>query len=291
MSNRTPILNNPIPPLLIILGIIFTGCDNSPNTKGNQSPNEGQTVEAMPFRGEVYRTADSSKVLTLISPDEVEVSEFGKIFLCKYSKQGDALRVVGTAQGATQVLYFKYIKDGLKANDGTVLLSPKAYSAMEQAQNEREIEEATRLTAAKFEREAQARLKAENDRATAALVQKSRQEGSRHGTFRLVGGEGSQAAWHPVEATITDVSLTLRYDTGEPKNPTTVWFSEIKYLEGPDEDRDNQYILNCDVPGTGRFGVFLTLKNKKEGPKFSDTLSGALQAWRTKWPDLYKPKR
>jgi hypothetical protein len=107
-------------------------------------------------------------VLTLISKDECELNEHGTIFLCKYTKQNDNLRVVTTALGTSQVLYYRFTNQGLQDNDGNVLLSPEVFSEFQrqaelarlaqqeaQAAAERQKAERQRLAALASQREAE----------------------------------------------------------------------------------------------------------------------------------------
>jgi len=41
--------------------------------------------------------------------------------VCKYSRDGDSLRVVATVLGSTQAIYFKFVPEGLQSPDGTML--------------------------------------------------------------------------------------------------------------------------------------------------------------------------
>ena len=118
---------------LFLIAAFSTGCDKSTSTTKS-----GQ-VEAAPFHGEVYRSYDGQSVLTLISPDECELLDRTTTFLCKYTKQTDTLRVVVTAMGANQVLYYRFTNQGIQDNNGRVLLSPTQYtSAVEQVRLEQE---------------------------------------------------------------------------------------------------------------------------------------------------------
>jgi len=127
---------------------LAAGCDRSPRVTTTEDVDHAQRIEARAFQGEVYRSADGQNALTLISPDELELREGNTTLLCKYSKQAEALRVVVTALGTNQVIYFRFTNYGLQDNQGKVLLSPANYaSAMEQARLVREREENARREA------------------------------------------------------------------------------------------------------------------------------------------------
>jgi hypothetical protein len=84
-------------------------------------------IEAQPFNGQSYRTQDGQSAITLISHEELEyrVSD-GTTLLCKYTSQQDAIRVIVTALGTQQVLYFRRVPNGLESNEGLLYLSPSA---------------------------------------------------------------------------------------------------------------------------------------------------------------------
>jgi len=115
--------------IIIALAVLVLGAA----APANAQQSAPRPVEAEPFRGQVYRSLDGDVILTLISRDELELRENGPTFLCKYTKQNDALRVIVTALGTTQVLYFRFVDEGLRANDGTVLYTPAKLDAAKQA--------------------------------------------------------------------------------------------------------------------------------------------------------------
>lgn len=78
-------------------------------------------VQPKPFKGQVYRAIDDRLVITLVSPDELELQTGGANLICKYTIQDDALRVVANIRGAAQALYYRITDEGLLDNDGSVL--------------------------------------------------------------------------------------------------------------------------------------------------------------------------
>ena len=83
-----------------------------------------------PFKNEVYRAVDDVKVITLISTEELEINENGSNLVCKYSKQGDKLRIIVTAFGTTQAVYYRITDKGLEGEDGSILYSPSAFDTV-----------------------------------------------------------------------------------------------------------------------------------------------------------------
>lgn len=155
---------------LVITAFLVGGCDKSPTSTANKSRNQPPApIQAEAFRGQVYKSFDQRKVLTLISKDECELSEHGTILLCKYTKQNDNLRVVTTALGTSQVLYYRFTNQGLQDNDGHVLFSPEG---LLEAQRQAEL-------AMRAQQEAQAaaeRQEAERQRLAALAAQREAEE-------------------------------------------------------------------------------------------------------------------
>lgn len=139
----------------LTLALLFAlpACDKQPAT--NTGGSTSAPAQAVPFKGEVYRTIaerevvlevgpikatatkpDSKReVITLISADELEHQKGEFNLVCKYTKQGDTLRVIENMMGTTQAVYYKIIPQGLRANDGTVFYSPAAAKALEDSQS------------------------------------------------------------------------------------------------------------------------------------------------------------
>lgn len=110
--------------LAVIISFV-AGCDKAPNTETSRAGDPKPQVKAEPFHGEVYRPLRGDTVLTLVSPDECELRQGQRTLLCKYTKQPDALRVVITALGTTEVIYYKFTDQGLQSENGDVLFSTK----------------------------------------------------------------------------------------------------------------------------------------------------------------------
>lgn len=152
-------MNRKLTTTLLLLASFWAGCDKPPTA----STNPAAPVQAEPFHGEVYRSFDGRTTLTLISRDECELREGGTTLLCKYTKQADALRVVATAMGTNQVLYYRFTDQGIQDNNGAVLLAPQRYAAaMEQARVQQERQDRMR-------RDAEQQRMAEENRKRAAF--------------------------------------------------------------------------------------------------------------------------
>ena len=153
----------PKPIACMLIAILVAGCEK-PATTAVQTADAPPRVEAEPFRGEVYRTLNGQTALTLISRDECELRNGQQTLLCKYTKQTDSLRVVVTAFGTNQVVYYRNTPQGIQDNEGMVLLAPQPYAAaVEQTRLAREHQE-------KMRREAEERERAEQRAKESALA-------------------------------------------------------------------------------------------------------------------------
>ena len=200
---------------LPILAAILAGCDKSPGITTNQGTQSQPRVEAEAFHGEIYRSLDGQTALTLISRDECELRNGRDTLLCKYTKQSNALRVVVTALGTNQVVYYQLTNEGIQDNQNAVLLSPERYaSAMEQMRLARERAENARQDDERRKRQMEAAKQAEEDRLVVVLAA-SKKETKTLGKFKCVPA-GMNPDYRPderyiPEVTVTDVSVKLKY--------------------------------------------------------------------------------
>ncbi|MBI5395709.1 MAG: tetratricopeptide repeat protein [Verrucomicrobia bacterium] len=117
--------------LFLSLTMLVTSCSKQ-EAASNASAPATEPAKAKPFQGQVFRTADDSQAITLVSQDELEMrgGDVGaNNLICKYTRQDDTLRVVQTVMGTTRAVYYKITPYGLEANDGTVLLNPARFNA------------------------------------------------------------------------------------------------------------------------------------------------------------------
>lgn len=194
--------------IVAVTAIGVVSCDKPKDQSSSAVPNPKQAFEAKPFHGEVYRTGDDNKTLTLISTDECEVKQGGKIFLCKYSKQDDALRVVMAISGTTEVVYYKLVPEGLNEENGAILFNDSEYKSVRKRQ-----EDAARARTEKI----------------AALVAESKQQSAPIFKFRILGG-WRQPVSGDVEVKKCWVEINLVRD-GK-KLHDTIWYGDILGLPG-----------------------------------------------------------
>jgi hypothetical protein len=162
--------------ILAISTLLLVGCDqsSSKNPIIASTPN----TSTQPFHNEVYKSMTSGDVLTLISKDECEIVSGGTTFPCTYTKQDGRLRVVLTALGTPQVLYYQPTGDGVVDNNGQVLLSPEKYAKAiaerenrERQQREKEQARLRAEEAARREHERLEKLVVEAEKETTILSQ------------------------------------------------------------------------------------------------------------------------
>jgi len=108
--------------LLCFVGCLLAGCDRSkpisniPDKKSN-------------FQRLIFKQLDSGATVTLVSETECEISEDHEIFLAEYSRQENKLRLILRKSGATSVVYYEIIPDGLRnPSTNEVFLLPEPYA-------------------------------------------------------------------------------------------------------------------------------------------------------------------
>lgn len=264
--------------LLVITAFLVGGCDKSPTSTANKSGNQPPApIQAEAFHGQVYKSFDQRKVLTLISKDECELNEHGTILLCKYTKQNDNLRVVTTALGTSQVLYYRFTNQGLQDNDGNVLFSPEG---LLEAQRQAEL---ARQAQQEAQRQAELAMRAKQE-ARRRLISQATTQAKELGRCRTVVGSEQQACevivsdvgfrtttpWPSVKPDVNFASISdIRQDTyGGKRTPTVVFnFTE--------------YIPNCN--GTSWTAFFF---DSTERDRCYQIAIQAYSAWKVKFPEL-----
>jgi hypothetical protein len=123
---------------LALITLLDAGCNETPS---NTAERQQTPAQAQPFHGQIFKSAHRNITLNLISKEECELTENGTTFLCKYTKQNDTLRIVATALGTTQVLYYRITPEGVQDNDGNVLLAPEPYAIAQRLETAKQEEE------------------------------------------------------------------------------------------------------------------------------------------------------
>lgn len=295
MSISSPMLKSVSTLLLVLL----SACNRNPETATGRAPNA--RVEAAAFNGQSYRTQDGRSAVTLISAEELEYRvPDGTTFLCRYSDQRNALRVIVTALGTQQVLYFRRVPDGLISNDGMVYLNPSALAELQR----REELERHRQEAARAEQE---REQLQEQQRAAIRLQESH-------VGRAVLFESKEAAvlnlfpseiFFVTNTTVSDVAITFTGseripdarntdkhktdpfelsfwfgESGEPtiandyrfgKQPGAVFHMEITTVPGHENEHETMRLYFEDSARLEQFG---------------ETVTKARLGWRTKYGDL-----
>jgi hypothetical protein len=152
--------------VLLIVSLPFA-CRRGPEVTSGTT-NEAR-VEAVGWKGQSYHVRNGRSAITLISADELEYrTDDHTILLCKYTDQGAALRVIVTALGTQQVMYFRRVPNGLMSNSGELYLNSDGWAHL---RRQEEIEQQKQLKAAAAAAEARV---AEEERLAALAEQEAR---------------------------------------------------------------------------------------------------------------------
>lgn len=237
--------------------------------KQSQTP-----IQAEPFHGQVYKSLNGRNVLTLISKDECELSLEGTTLLCKYTKPNDTLRVVTTASGTSQIIYFRFTSQGLEGElpgdykgVSTVLLSQEQYAAITEQIRRAE--------------DRKAQEKKDSKRETKVILTKSL-------------CQTSEFNQDPDQIILTDVSVKLHYPPTAGGETTDYLFVEhqpnIKGLKvvgdlfhGSWQTRNTDE--KVDVYWFDLFNNKIACPTEAEANSVHDAVSNAVSAWNTKFPE------
>src|SRR6266446_5434816 len=104
------------------------------------------------FRGAIFRSLNDAPRINIVSDDELELTpdRDGPNLVCKYSRDGDSLRVVAIVFGSPQAIYFKFVPEGLQRGDGVILYDAAHFEAASKAaavERERQLAAARAATA------------------------------------------------------------------------------------------------------------------------------------------------
>ncbi len=108
------------------------------------------SADTTDLRGAVFRGVKDTPRIKTVSDNELEFTpdRSGPNLVCKYSRDGESLRVVVTLLGSPQAIYFKFVPDGLQRSDGTILYDAAHFEAASKtAAAERERQLAAALAA------------------------------------------------------------------------------------------------------------------------------------------------
>jgi hypothetical protein len=187
--------NSGIVLLLAILLLLGVGaCQRGPEIAAGTGT-EGR-VEAVARNGELYQTRNSRSAITLISSDELEYRVDNTTLLCRYTDQGNALRVIMTALGTQQVLYFRRVPNGLMSNDGILYLNATGLGEIkrhEEIARKQQMEQEAAVERERIERErvaaivaAQQAQREAEQRHAAEEIAREKAEANRRETLKAV---------------------------------------------------------------------------------------------------------
>lgn len=249
----------------VAIGVV--SCDKPQEKPSSAVPEAKQGFEAKPFHGEVYRAGDDSKTLTLISRDECEVKQGGKIFLCKYTKQDDALRVVMAVMGTNQVVYYKLVPGGgIKEENGTILFTDSEYKSLKKMQEDAEGD-AVRV---RYER-------------IVALVTESKQQTEAVFKFPVHADPirvKSDFLVGPIMGDVLVRKCCVDFDTlsrDGKKHRRTVWYEDME--EGTAGfPRSNGWSIQFSVRGDSN-QVILYCGDHSQADQYADRLCATIRDW------------
>ncbi len=245
--------------------LIVAGCGKRQPATEEPPIKMSSPATAQPFQRQVYQSFDGGHTLTLISPEECELSEGNTILLCKYNKQAGDLRVVTTVMGSNQVLYYHQAGENLQTNDGIVLLSAKELSAAKEH-------------AIQVERQRQQ----EQDRRRKITI------GSRIVSKKLFTFDKLRDD-NVISAVVSDTEVMLHFRASS--TDKHVWFGDIYSLRVADGNAKNVVVFWLGDPfNGGGIGQNLTFEDDATAAQFYDVIIEAMLAWRKKFPDALLPE-
>lgn len=285
--NKKPII------VLVISALLVGGCGKQSTANNNSS--QPLPVQAEPFHGQVYKSVDGRFALTLTSKDECELTKDGTTVLCKYTKQSDALRVIATVTGTTQVIYFRFIDQGIQSNDGHILLAPQQYAdAMAKIQQEEEArqkEEAERQKKAQEKQRLEEKIAQENQNCTIETKTTS--------SFSLLLRtpiSTSGLSLTEGTMTITDVSIELKliyhYSSGSTRSGGCAinFLNLLKIGNVGDGTPANSFSLDySSIIGRGTYfgnDKIFGFKSEADANAAHDALTTAFNSWKGTFPDV-----
>jgi hypothetical protein len=292
--------------ILATLSFLAAGCDKTPKssvTNSSQPPAAAQQppiaaqqppspIQAEPFHGQVYKSLNGRTVLTLVSRDECEIAEGGTTLLCKYTKQDDKLRIVTTALGTSQVLYFRFTDQGLDDNKGNVLLSPDKYAAalevvrqQQEAALAKQREEEAKRQAEQHKQEVIAKSEAATP--TIATIAFADSYVIRQDEIDFHKANPNFRKWGNIQVSETQlIYTTMRSDgVGGTASPGL-----LRYLHQISEvESDNHFVLTNQYPSGISQAELLRFKSQSEALAAHDTIASALEAWKKKFPEAVLP--
>ena len=274
----------------VVCLILLSGCDKPSGVSGGASNDEKKPLSAVPFNGETFRSFDGGTVLTLISKEECEKKEGSETFLCKYTQQDGAIRVVMTKLGTNLVDYFRRIPAGLEDKHGQILLNPLAYTAAVKKVEAQKLALQQMQEAAERQRVEQERQRAEQERKKreeheriGKIIDRSKVETKTLYRTKVMGNRGTLR----IGLEISDAYLKRIADGGDPFDP--IWIGAVRNFNF--QTQGNKVTLKIlyyhDRHGLSDDSV--EFSSIPEWEKFSKAYSAAEKEWNERFPELKNP--
>lgn len=274
--------------LLIVCSALFAGCGKQ-SAASNNATQPPPPVQAEPFHGQVYKSVDGRNTLTVTSKDECDLTQDGTTLPCKYTKQADALRVIATVMGTPRVLYFRFVDQGLQANDGQILLAPQQYAtAIAQLEKQRQEQE-KKLEEEQMEKQRIAKEIADSKMATQTIS-----------TFTLASQPATDGFGHhwTVDRTLTLTDVSWKMKVPRDNIHDEILFSQIRNIYGLGEGKftdyyngnipvlNNEFFIECYPKMVAtREDQLIRGESPAEAQAIHDAMLNAYNSWKAKFPD------
>lgn len=230
------------PALLVLLVALAASCDAS---------------------AETYRTESGNRWIKLISSSELEYRTGDTTFLCKYSTEQGSLRVIMSALGTQQVLYFRRTPAGFVSEEGVNFYSQAGmadYRRQQQAQ-EKMRQKANQERAA---RDAERQRIAEQGRQRTKVI----------GTFEAYTDHYGDHGYPSTE--LTDVDAFGKFDLG----------GIVEIVDDQLNGRAAPWGVKLQYHGRGENGwtsALVSFKDRNTRDSFVTALDTAILQWRQRF--------
>ena len=220
-----------------------------------------------PFSTETFEAIDGQKSIKFISGDELELRDRTGNFVCKYTKQGETLRVTESMMGTNRAFYFEIVPGGLRQQDGTIFYSPTALAARRgELRREQEVAENRQ----RAEQQRLADLRAQSHKET-RIVATAKVRDSTTSSHEPAG-----------EATVTDVSIKIRQKLGRENVDRVHWFGDI----GPIAEYSQPDQILFTYGSSGMASQWIYAVDQKSGIQLKAALKQARKAWYVKYAEV-----
>ena len=271
--------------IVSLTSLALVSCGKKSPELTTSTTSDGATkVAPEPFKGAVYRSSNDSVALTLISPDEAEYSTGGQTFLCKYTRQDGRIRMILTAFGSNQVLYFRETSVGLSGNDGTSLLSADQYAAVKEQRRQAQQAEMRRQQDQQRKRQEAEQAKRDEQARVARLIEDSKKSTKVLGEFMVQSSGWGNS--HPQKLILRDSGLEVQHqwDGGFTRQCDFVYYWS-RFSTGPSYW---QLTFHNPNPTQSYIQETFVFGSEAECNKFESMFFQALKDWAGRNPEAFR---